>query len=1722
MDRAAPTPQHKPGHGTRQGQDRGHAKPRETMWQAEQESQEEQAQDAEADAPKVGVPVYLGAVQRKGGDGGDAPSEGASGAGAAGGAGQAGGAAASGAAGEGGGLRGPAGIRAIADGGVSQAGQALPGLDRIQASFGRHDVSGVRVQVGGVGGDAAARLSARAYTLGDRIAFRSTPDLRLAAHEAAHVIQQRRGVSLANGVGRHGDRYEQHADEVARRVTAGESAEDLLDAGGSGGAAVQRECDCGGAGCSKCGEAQEEDQEPAGVQREVDPSAIADTGAGTDVAVQRECDCGGSGCSACRDEEASAPAGVQMELDVNATRQFEAMAAGGNYDFDFSVGGGGGGAPGASAESASSTSSGGEGAAESASDGEAAGPEAAADAGGGGGGASADSAPAAADGGAAGEADSAPGAVSASCYNADIEEPDEERESEPAEPPKGDVKEDVDAELPEPEGGDDCPVGDAVAAAAPPAGGAAGGGEGAAAGAPAGGGDAAAPASGDSAGEATGESAGDSSAGAGAGPGAGGPGGGDGGESAAPAEGGAVASPAGGLDAAIAGGEAGRDGAVAGYAAAKARLGEVGMAARPNAAPIGMAQAEPGQREIAAAANGFFSSAAGRLDSVVSEALSTVPARLGGLAESIKGGIGAAIEAEKSAVSGRIAAARAQAFGSASSAVARVLGAHSEATGQINAAADAALAALDGAYPDILGRIDDAESSGLDDISQAYADSRTNHNAIGKRIGGEATARGAEYVAQYDQCKIHRRDSWTAGWLTDRRAEAQQEAATKTADGYRRSLEDAGKKAGYDLVVQGRPRDRCGLIAIANRARDSLDAQYTSLVGAIEAGRGSAIGQADAARDQLLRSVGSALGDALGALDAQEAEQRQAANDTGYLQQVAIEQAAHAAAASVLSAIADAVDGVSGLLRSTRGEVAGLADAEPAAAARQFDAMRGAVDAGMGRLMVQALTGVAMAEASLLGSAASSYSAMAQLSESHSTQTSQSSEGTASGMRSLADSGCDTLSQQASQYAQQTASMAEQGLAGFETIASGAETGATTMVGNIRTTLGKAETDLEKGLRKSLGELDSPAKGIPKHARVAASKEQPAWKSVVKWVLIIAIIVVVALVIGPAVIGAVGAAAGALGASAAAASVIGTVVGGAIVGAATSATIQVINNAAAGESLLKGVGRAAIMGAIGGAFGGAAGQLIGKAAQAYQLSGVTQFALNVAADTVLEIGTSIVTGEFSWDALGMSVLMSVVTGGFGEVPKVKAVQARVQHGAASSVPGSGAARFADSIRPPAPSVAPRTAADVEVAGTPKSTASGETGPTAPARPHESAEAPKASDGRTAAPDEPGVRPADADADAPAPRPADADAPAKRPVAGEPDAPSSKTDEGGAPHKHEDVDAAAGRAGSQRAEGPELAAPAKGKSDTELVESTAKRSKVGEEDHVNAFRKNGDRVECEICSLGCGRVRDRIQQMEDALPVGHPARAKLEALRAEVARVEAAIEGRGMSLKDVIDASAGIANKFREIGAAHPEVGKGIDNPRSLKDVYDLSTGAKPGFEPIRTDNLGVKSDPPEIVPIGKAPSLKAKPGEQVIYVLRDATTGAVLKVGKVRPEKIAARFNVYKNAGVEVGLKLEIEVTRVRELGSTKVEQFENALRMRLEQEGHIMPFDNSPESGRLRPAGTDLPTTGPITRQGRLGFAGPGTPYDSRSAKLRKSHDFLRDGPRKGILDPRSGGGSP
>jgi hypothetical protein len=134
-----------------------------------------------------------------------------------------------------------AGVQRAAAAGATGSAQ-LPHFEQIQRAFGAHDVSGVKATVGGTATAACDSIDAESYAQGNHVAFKESPSLWLAAHEAAHTVQQRNGATVPGGVGQAGDAHEQHADRVADQVVAGNSVETLFGAPGSAASttAVQR------------------------------------------------------------------------------------------------------------------------------------------------------------------------------------------------------------------------------------------------------------------------------------------------------------------------------------------------------------------------------------------------------------------------------------------------------------------------------------------------------------------------------------------------------------------------------------------------------------------------------------------------------------------------------------------------------------------------------------------------------------------------------------------------------------------------------------------------------------------------------------------------------------------------------------------------------------------------------------------------------------------------------------------------------------------------------------------------------------------------------------------------------------------------------------------------------------------------------------------------------------------------------------------------------------------------------------------------------------------------------------------------------------------------------------------------------------------------------------------------------------------------------------------
>jgi peptidoglycan hydrolase-like protein with peptidoglycan-binding domain len=173
------------------------------------------------------------------------------------------------------------GVHAAAEQGAATPTSPLPYGDKIQRSFGRHDISSVQAHTGAEAGASAKSMGADAYAAGEHVVLGKS-DLHTVAHEAAHVVQQRGGVQLKGGVGQAGDAYEQHADAVADKVVAGESAESLLSTkagsgGGSPDGAVQHTKDAATpAHDGEHDEQNEHEEHEAGDEKHEDAQDLAD------------------------------------------------------------------------------------------------------------------------------------------------------------------------------------------------------------------------------------------------------------------------------------------------------------------------------------------------------------------------------------------------------------------------------------------------------------------------------------------------------------------------------------------------------------------------------------------------------------------------------------------------------------------------------------------------------------------------------------------------------------------------------------------------------------------------------------------------------------------------------------------------------------------------------------------------------------------------------------------------------------------------------------------------------------------------------------------------------------------------------------------------------------------------------------------------------------------------------------------------------------------------------------------------------------------------------------------------------------------------------------------------------------------------------------------------------------------------------------------------------
>lgn len=950
--------------------------------------------------------------------------------------------------------RSPQMIHSAARDGLAGASQRMPHADRIQAAFGRHDVSHVRASIGGAAAGASQRMGALAFTSGDRIGFRESPDLRLAAHEAAHVVQQRSGLKLPGGVGRSGDRWERHADSVADAVVAGHSAEALLDEVAQPGSSsvtppVQRQI------TPPSQHLHEPPPAPVAIRSHAAPAPAAASGGPPGGAAQ-------------------APQG--QEPPIEAARQGEQSEA---PPEGASPTGGPAPAPGAGPGGA-----------------------------GGGGAGGGISAPCY---NAASPAPPNPDQPQPTSDQRSTQSEDEASVTRDPWPVEADVCQ-ADSALAQ--GGQQlarqgqtlaarAPGGPAAAPAAP--GGAGGGGApGTAAASPAAQStQPAAAASGAPGADASSAPAGAASRSS---------------EvrqmsSAAATAADQSASQASAMDGSIAEAEAQRSAAWVDYDGSRETLAGIpGRASRLSQGISFGENGEPAANQLRA----FMAGAEAQIGRAVAFAQSEVPTRLGGLATTTNANIAGAMEIEKQVISARIDQARGLAFAGAEAARGHVEAEYASSALTIEAETLAAIVALDAEHLRSIEQIHTRQTTGLDNVNTRFAAGRRQHEAKGPEYSQRAIARGQVHVGRYERCKrgpgnnnvMYGDDGFWDGCLTVRRARAQQDAACKTAAGMKKGFLRTANDKAYDLLPLRR-QYRCAVISGARQVSQTLDQTHAQLVSGLENSRIQALAQLATARTQNLAAIDAALEANLRSLATQEFTQRQAIDDTGYLKQLAVEQLAHAGAAGLVRGITAAMESLDQVLTGLRERVTRGATPDPATVAAALAPIQASLGGGMELLLAGMQDGATDAESRIAQLGTATLGALTGITTTNDQTTAQGEAGFSSQIGGLMAGATSSFAQLTGNHVRQCHTTSTQGVATMRQAVTGFDTALATIGTQVDDAIASSLADLDRQLGTTLAGLDAR---IAYEAWKAAEKEQPAWKSVVAIILVVLVIIAAAII----------------------------------------------------------------------------------------------------------------------------------------------------------------------------------------------------------------------------------------------------------------------------------------------------------------------------------------------------------------------------------------------------------------------------------------------------------------------------------------------------------------------------------------------------------------------------------------------------------------------------------
>jgi hypothetical protein len=610
-----------------------------------------------------------------------------------------------------------------------------------------------------------------------------------------------------------------------------------------------------------------------------------------------------------------------------------------------------------------------------------------------------------------------------------------------------------------------------------------------------------------------------------------------------------------------------------------------------------------------------------------------------------------AAAAQTQAVRAEVARAIQQAQTAAAAARSQIRSSYAATSTAINAATTTARNQITASYQQALAATRTAESAQIGEVGRLYVQAEGAFRAAANAAGSHATSVAGDRARTYRAGRINRDDSVLDGPLTDNRCEARAEAAEKVGQAYRDELVKEGDNQ-VNEMRQRKPTDEGAVRQVAEEARRNLETAYRESLRRLDEGRQRALAGARQVRDGALAGTSSTLQQTVSGLRRHERVQVANIDQQATAQKQALRrqrtQAARQLRGTLDRTITDLGAGLDQSMAAIRGAEVPEREALEQTLAQcsqaiegQIAQLRAGIDQGREQI-VQALGQGGTQSAATLTQAGSAAIASAQ----------QTGAGAAQAIAQGAQAATASLQEMAATHQRTATQSAADAARGNTGITAGLDQAYTQLRENLQQGMQRNADAVRTGLIEVV-DRDMGAT-ITSEADEAAAQVQPRWKSVLKWVIIIAIVLVVAIVLGPMVIGAVTGLAAGLGASAAVAGTVGAVVGGALVGAGTAAVTTVVDNAFAGRTgwdLFQGVGTAMAWGALGGALGGGASTLLAGPMQG--MAGMARYGIQVGVDMVIDTGISALSGNLSWENFGTSLLMSMLVNGVTSHPRVQ-------------------------------------------------------------------------------------------------------------------------------------------------------------------------------------------------------------------------------------------------------------------------------------------------------------------------------------------------------------------------------------------------------------------------------------------------------------------------------------